>query len=79
MIFSSLQTFSLPSGEELKGKIMTEILEVRVSYQTFVLPEFDGKELPSVGVDDEFAQETQRVNEERIFKLLPGVNTLQRS
>lgn len=47
----------------------------RVWYRTFVFPHFDGKQLPAVGVDEEFPQKTQRVHKEGIFKLLPRVNT----
>lgn len=38
--------------------------------RTFALPHFDGEELPSTFVEDNFTQDTQRVNEEGVFQLL---------
>lgn len=42
---------------------------------TFVLPSLNGKELSSVGIDEHFAQDTERVNEESVLQLFPSVNS----
>lgn len=39
--------------------------------RTFALPHFDGEQLSSTFVDDDFTQDTQWVNKEGVFQL-PG-------
>ncbi len=45
-----------------------------VEYCTFAFPHFDGKDLSSIGVDEEFPQDTQRVDKDYIFKLFSCIN-----
>lgn len=58
-----------------KNSWHTDFRSTSEPLQTCVIPYFNGKELPSVGVDEEFTQEAQRVNKEWIFHLLSGIKS----
>lgn len=45
----------------------------RLQGRTFALSHFDGEQLPSTLVDDDFPQDAQGVNEEGVFQLLGRV------